>query len=65
LDGQQLWVEAAPTINHAKIRVRELLLSAPAKYLVFDQRTGNKTAIEPENQKRPPGKRQGCRVEES
>jgi hypothetical protein len=41
-----LWVEAAETLDAAKIRVQELLKSgAAADYLVFNQQTQKKISV--------------------
>jgi hypothetical protein len=39
------WLEAAPDIERAKARVRELAGNSPGEYLVLNQRTGNKIVI--------------------
>jgi hypothetical protein len=38
--GYVLWCEAAATVEIAQQRVRELTLSSPGGYLIFNQRTG-------------------------
>jgi hypothetical protein len=39
------WLEAAPDIEQAKARVKELGAKSPGEYLVLNQRTGNKIVI--------------------
>jgi hypothetical protein len=39
------WLEAAPDIERAKARVKELSGNSPGEYLVLNQKTGNKIVI--------------------
>jgi hypothetical protein len=38
--GFVLWCEAAATVETAQERIRELALSSPGGYLIFNQQTG-------------------------
>jgi len=40
-----LWLESAPSIERATVRVQELAADLPGEYLVLDHRTGNKFAV--------------------
>ncbi len=39
------WLEAAPTFEVAKKRIKELALKSPGEYVVLDQRSGNKVVF--------------------
>ncbi|MGA7919526.1 MAG: hypothetical protein WCA38_07620 [Candidatus Acidiferrales bacterium] len=47
LDGEPVWVEAIATLEDAKTRVRELMLSDTREYLILSQVTGNKISVKP------------------
>lgn len=40
------WIAAAPTVEEAKRRIKDLAPKSPTKFIVLDQRTGNKVFIE-------------------
>jgi hypothetical protein len=44
-DGSPLWAECVQTLDEAKSRVQELAGSQPGEYLIYCQKTGNKTSI--------------------
>ena len=44
-DGSPLWAESVQTFDDAKIRVQELGVSQPGEYLIYSQKSGNKTSI--------------------
>jgi hypothetical protein len=44
--GFVLWCEAAATIEMAQARVRELTLSSPGRYLIFNQHTGQDVPVD-------------------
>jgi hypothetical protein len=43
--GDVLWCEAVSTIEAAKARIQKLALSSPGSYLIFDQKTGQRTPV--------------------
>ena len=45
--GRALWLEAAQEFEVAKARVRNLMVTSPAEYVIYSQRTGNKVSIKP------------------
>lgn len=44
--GDVLWLGTAVTIEDAKARAREFAQSSPGKYLVLNQKTGDKIVID-------------------
>jgi hypothetical protein len=40
-----VWRGAAETLDLARLRVKLLMVSEPADYMIFNQRTGRKTLI--------------------
>jgi hypothetical protein len=44
-DSQPLWLEAASTLDLAKVRVHEIGKSVPGEYLIFSQKTGHSISI--------------------
>jgi hypothetical protein len=40
-----LWIGSAATVEDAKEQLRQIAARAPAKYLLFDQKTGTKLVI--------------------
>ena len=44
-DGKLLWKGTAENFEVAKLSVQKLIESTPGDYLIFSQRTGNKTII--------------------
>jgi hypothetical protein len=46
-DDKPIWVESASTIDAARERARLLVDIFPGKYLIFDQTTGEKVLILP------------------
>lgn len=44
-DGSPLWEECVQTFDEAKSRVQELAGSQAGEYLIYCQKTGNKTSI--------------------
>ena len=44
-DGKLLWKGAAENLEVAKSSIKNLMSSAPADYVIYSQRTGNKTTI--------------------
>lgn len=42
-----LWLESAMDLDSAKKRIAQLMISAPAEYLILSHRTGNKLRIRP------------------
>jgi hypothetical protein len=47
-DGSPLWAESVQTLDEAKARVQQLGVSQPGEYLIYSQKTGNKTSIKVE-----------------
>jgi hypothetical protein len=45
-DRGVLWVGSAATVEEAKEHVRRIVTPAPVKYLLLNQKTGNKIVIE-------------------
>lgn len=47
LDKEQKlrWIESADNLQAAKLRIEVLGLSEPGEYVIFSQKTGNKTVI--------------------
>ena len=45
--GRVLWLEAVQEFEVAKARVRNLMVTSPAEYVIYSQRTGNKVSIKP------------------
>ncbi len=45
--GRVWWLEAVQEFEVAKARVRNLMVTSPAKYVIYSQRTGNKVSIKP------------------
>ena len=43
--GGVRWLETAPTLEHAKARVKELARSSPGEFVVLDQKSGKKFVI--------------------
>jgi len=43
--GGVLWCEAAATIETAKARIQKIAQSSPGKYLILDQRTGQRIPV--------------------
>ena len=39
------WLESAPSLEHAKARVKEFAANSPGEYVVLDQKTGNQIVI--------------------
>jgi hypothetical protein len=44
-DGSLQWLQTADSLQAAKLRIEVLALSAPGQYVIFSQKTGNKTVI--------------------
>ena len=44
-DGNLLWLEAAQTLDAAKARIAVLGAKSPGEYVIYSQKTGNKTVI--------------------
>jgi hypothetical protein len=45
-DGSFRWLEAVQDLDTAKARVQALGVSAPGRYIIFSQVTGNKISID-------------------
>jgi hypothetical protein len=45
-EGEVLWRGAAASLDEAKARIREMLRSAPASYLVMNQKTGERIVLQ-------------------
>ena len=45
--GRVLWLEAQQEFEVAKARVRNLMVTSPAEYVIYSQRTGNKVSFKP------------------
>jgi hypothetical protein len=39
------WVEAVPSMEHAQARVQELIAVTKSDYIIFDQRTADRTVV--------------------
>jgi hypothetical protein len=39
------WVEAVPSMDDAQARVRELIVRTKCDYIIFNQRTANRTLV--------------------
>jgi hypothetical protein len=46
-DGKPIWVSSASTLDAARERAKTLAAVFPGEYLIFDQTTGEKTLILP------------------
>lgn len=44
-DGELMWKGTAESFDIAKLSVQELMASTPGDYVIYSQRTGNKTII--------------------
>ena len=44
-DGHLRWLEAAQSLEAAKSRIAALAATSPGEYVIYSQRTGNKTVI--------------------
>jgi hypothetical protein len=44
--GYVLWCEAAATVEVAQERIKELTLSSPGGYLIFNQQTGQRIPVD-------------------
>jgi len=44
-DGKLRWLEAAETLEQAKSRIEALGASSPGEYVIYSQKTGNKTTV--------------------
>jgi len=40
-----LWVEAVPSMEHAQARVEELIARTNCDYIIFNQRTADRTVV--------------------
>lgn len=47
-DGHLLWKAAAETLDAARRRIKILMASEPADYVIYSQQTGHKTLIRAE-----------------
>ena len=45
-DGSLRWCETADTVEAAKARVTALAETSPARYIIFDQQTGDRIVID-------------------
>lgn len=44
-DGSLRWLQTSDSLQAAKLRIEVLALTAPGEYVIFSQKTGNKTVI--------------------
>ena len=44
-DGHLVWKDAAVTLNRARLRIRILMISDPADYIIYSEQTGHKTVV--------------------
>ena len=44
-DGTLRWLQTADSLQAATLRIEVLALSDPGEYVIFSQKTGNKTVI--------------------
>jgi hypothetical protein len=44
-DGQLIWRASADSLNSAQRRVKILMASTPADYLIYSQETGHKAVV--------------------
>jgi hypothetical protein len=49
-DGHLVWRSAAENLETAQRRIRILMASEPADYVIYSQETGGKTVVRAENQ---------------
>ena len=54
-DGTLRWLEAAHTFDAAKERIAALSAKAPGEYVIYSQKTGNKTVIKTGKDQRAEG----------
>jgi hypothetical protein len=47
-DGHLLWKAAAETLDAARRRIKILMASEPADYVIYSQQTGHKTLVRAE-----------------
>ena len=40
-----MWQGSEPTLDRAKVRIRELATTAPGKYIILDRHTGSKFMV--------------------
>jgi hypothetical protein len=45
-EGKLRWLQTADSLQGAKLRIEVLALSDPGRYVIFSQKTGNKTVID-------------------
>lgn len=43
--GHLVWQETAETLDLAKLRIKTLMASQPSDYVIYSQKTGNKTVV--------------------
>lgn len=54
-DGHLRWLEAAQTLDAAKARIAALGTISPGEYVIYSQKTGNKTVIKTGKDQRAEG----------
>jgi hypothetical protein len=54
-DGHLVWRSAAEDLGAAQRRIRILMASEPADYVIYSQETGEKTVVRAEIQRAQPG----------
>jgi hypothetical protein len=47
-DGHLVWRDTAKSLDLAKLRVKILMASNPADYVIYSQQTGHKTLVRAE-----------------
>ena len=44
-DGNLRWIETADTLESAKARIAALGAKSPGEYVIYSQKTGNRTVV--------------------
>jgi hypothetical protein len=44
-DGHLIWIAAAESLESAQRRIKILMRAEPADYVIYSQKTGNKTVV--------------------
>jgi hypothetical protein len=54
-DGTLRWLEVAETLEAAKARIAALGAKSPGEYVIYSQKTGNKTVVKTSKDQRAEG----------
>jgi hypothetical protein len=47
-DGHLVWKDTAQTLDLARLRIKILMVSQPADFVIYSQETGHKTVVKPD-----------------